>query len=86
MMQIKQNNGKFLPFGTSVSLQNNDGGISAGLVGEAGEAYLSGLPAKGSLLAQWGKGVGESCTVNYQIPDSPAEIDIISLKEICEVH
>lgn len=86
MMQIKQNNGKFLPFGTSVSLQNNDGGISAGLVGEAGEAYLSGLPAKGTLLAQWGKGVGESCTVNYQIPESQAEIDIISLKEICEVH
>lgn len=86
MMQIKQSNGKYLPFGTSISLQNNEGGINAGLVGEAGEAYLSGLPAKGSLMAQWGKGVGESCTVHYEISDKQAETDIVSLKEICDNH
>ena len=53
MMMMMRPSGKPVPFGTTVSLLD---ATSAGIVGEDGEAYLSGLPAKGSLKAQWGKG------------------------------
>ena len=52
MMMMMRPSGKPVPFGTTVSLLD---ATSAGIVGEDGEAYLSGLPAKGSLKAQWGR-------------------------------
>lgn len=56
-------NGKPLPFG---SILKNPNGSST-IVGEAGQAYLSGLPKNGTLEAQWGTSDDEKCRINYHL-------------------
>ncbi|ENZ7484586.1 fimbrial biogenesis usher protein [Klebsiella aerogenes] len=58
-------NGKPLPFGAMVSMPDND---NAGIVGDEGKVYLSGLPLSGKLKAQWGEGADSRCLVNYELP------------------
>lgn len=60
-------NGKPVPFGATVS--RSDGGGDT-IVGDSGEAYLSGLAATGTLKVQWGDGPNQQCQAIYQIPDS----------------
>ena len=50
MLKLTQN-GKPLPFGTMVSTERND---NAGIVGDDGQVYLSGLPLSGKLKVRWG--------------------------------
>ncbi|TBM33518.1 fimbria/pilus outer membrane usher protein [Hafnia alvei] len=81
MMMMMRPSGKPVPFGTTVSLLD---ATSAGIVGEDGEAYLSGLPAKGSLKAQWGKGADEHCIVHYQVNEKQAaEETLMTLQAKC---
>lgn len=54
-----------LPFGSIVTLQGDK--QSSGIVGDGGSLYISGLPAQGKLIAVWGKGVGKTCTADYQL-------------------
>lgn len=74
MMNILRDDGKPVPFGAMVSLvEINDKHAKdesdTGIVGEMGSTYLSGLPEKGQLIAQWGKEAGQQCRVNYQLTE-----------------
>lgn len=71
MMTLKRKDGSAVPFGTTVTLaqENSKAAPEAGIVGEMGSTYLSGLPEKGQLIAQWGKGAGEQCHVDYQLTE-----------------
>jgi len=70
MMTLTRQDGTPLPFGATVALlaentQKED--ANAGIVGEQGVTYLSGLPEKGILIAQWGKGADQQCKIHYQL-------------------
>ncbi|MGA5653536.1 fimbria/pilus outer membrane usher protein [Rahnella contaminans] len=69
MMTLTRPDGKPLPFGATVALLEESAkqDTNAGIVGEQGVTYLSGLPEKGTLVAQWGKGVNQQCKISYQL-------------------
>lgn len=71
--------GKALPFGTMVTGQN-----ISGIVGDEGQVYLSGMPERGELSAQWGNEDDQSCTVNFLLPQPQLENSIIHHKESCK--
>lgn len=83
MMVMMRSSGKPVPFGTVVALLEDKNNPNAGIVGEQGEAYLSGLPAKGSLKAQWGQDAGQYCIVHYHLDEKQAVEGIMSLQEQC---
>lgn len=64
-------NGRPLPFGTMVSLDNNDPHSVAysGIVGDGGQVYLSGMPQNGYLIAKWGHTMTEQCRIKFSLPE-----------------
>ncbi|ECA8663444.1 outer membrane fimbrial usher protein SefC, partial [Salmonella enterica subsp. enterica serovar Enteritidis] len=70
LIRITRTNGKPLALGTVLSLKNNDGVIqSTSIVGEDGQAYVSGLSGVQKLIASWGNKPSDTCTVFYSLPD-----------------
>lgn len=70
---MKDSDGKFLPFGTTVDLldeQGNKDPTVSGLVGEGGRVFMSGLPESGLLRVLSNK---EIMTFSYQINDGSKE-------------
>ncbi|WMY75940.1 fimbria/pilus outer membrane usher protein [Buttiauxella selenatireducens] len=63
-------NGKPLPFGADV-LDKDHRRVS--MVGQAGQVLLRGLPEKGTLNVKWGDQAGESCSLNYVVPEKTEE-------------
>ncbi|WP_024560783.1 fimbrial biogenesis usher protein [Franconibacter pulveris 601] len=60
-------NGKPVPFGAVVSRSDNGGDT---IVGDEGEAYLSGLSPDGSLTVQWGATASTQCKAKYSLVQS----------------
>lgn len=84
MMTLTRPGGKPVPFGTTIVLQSaQQGNNSAGIVGEQGETFLSGLPEKGMLLAQWGNGDDQRCHVNYQLNQQDLKNPMLVTAAIC---
>lgn len=71
-------NGKPLPFGTTVSGDN-----IAGLTGDDGEVYLSGLQAEGELKARWGNGAHQQCSVHYRLTEMQMQQSPVQTSEVC---
>lgn len=91
MMNILRGDGKPVPFGATVSLvakEEEDGksvkdDTNTGIVGEMGSTYLSGLPEKGQLIAQWGKEAGQKCRVDYQLTEQQIKSALPTLTGRC---
>lgn len=64
LMTLLQADGQVVPFGSVVSLASGQG---AGVVGDKGLVYLTGLPQQGALIAKWGD--NKQCQVAYTLPD-----------------
>lgn len=58
-----------VPFGAIASLIGNAAAAedNAGIVGDRGQVYLTGLPEKGELLVSWGKSADKQCRVNFNL-------------------
>ncbi|EPO1788796.1 fimbria/pilus outer membrane usher protein [Cronobacter turicensis] len=80
LMTLLQANNQPVPFGATVNVdgQNNQGFI----VGESGQVYLSGMPQQGIVRVQWGN-AGQSCSANYNLPNSNVENSILKATYIC---
>ncbi|MBC5792265.1 outer membrane usher protein [Providencia alcalifaciens] len=78
--------GEPLLFGTSVALQSDASAQPpiTGIVAEAGQVYLSGMPAAGSLVARWGDEPDEQCTANYHIPEGTDITRLALLASSCQ--
>lgn len=61
---LTQRNGKPVPFGASVSDEAGGGG---GIVGDAGQVFMSGLKPNGKLKVVWGHAASQQCMVSYQL-------------------
>ncbi|WP_237391031.1 fimbria/pilus outer membrane usher protein [Dryocola clanedunensis] len=57
--------GKPVPFGATASLDGTY--AEAGIVGEDGEVYLTGVPDSGGISVKWGKAAGQQCKVAYSL-------------------
>ena len=79
MMTLRFNN-KEIPFGAVITLdaesQQHQEKRSA-IVGDSGQAYLTGLPAKGRLFVKWGDSQNSQCNVNYDLSANKSVDDIV---------
>lgn len=57
-----------IPFGTVVRVEGSPTDENnTGIVGDAGQVYLSGLPEKGRLTAKWGQSAEQVCRATYSL-------------------
>jgi outer membrane usher protein len=90
MMTLTRQDGKSLPFGATVALidesedKTGSENANAGIVGEQGVTYLSGLPEKGTLIAQWGKDINQQCKINYQLSQQDLNNSILTAAASCQ--
>lgn len=83
LINILRAEGKPAPFGAIVTLQGDAGkNNDAGVVGENGEVYMSGLPAKGELLVQWGN--NHICHATYRLPEKKGPAGVYLTQAVCK--
>lgn len=77
--------GEEIPFGSTVSLIQDDESAQpvTGIVAEAGQVYLSGMPAKGKVLTSWGDGKDNKCTADYAMPANANEDQLVTVTAVC---
>ncbi|NDJ57536.1 fimbria/pilus outer membrane usher protein [Enterobacteriaceae bacterium 4M9] len=62
--------GKALPLGTVVTLVDAD---TSSIVGDEGGVFLSGVPEKGTLEAQWGNRLNQKCRVSFDLSNNQTQ-------------
>ncbi|HFZ0498646.1 TPA: fimbria/pilus outer membrane usher protein, partial [Klebsiella pneumoniae] len=74
-----------IPFGAVVSLKKQDKQAPehTGIVGDSGQAYMSGLPDKGKLLVTWADGSDGRCTADYSLPQGADEKRLSQVAATC---
>lgn len=67
LITLKRPDGKFVPFGATVSYgaESNE----AAIVGDQGQVYLSGLANKNTLQVKWGNELSRQCSANVELPN-----------------
>ncbi|BEM36229.1 outer membrane usher protein (plasmid) [Serratia marcescens] len=68
--------GRPVPFGTVVTEKTSG---ATGIVGDAGEVYMTGVPAKGNLEVVWGDGNDRKCTIPYIFPVGSEKLSVVKL-------
>lgn len=78
--------GQTVPFGTMVTLEGDKEKPASGIMGDAGQVYLSGLPEQGRLLAVWGQGKDQQCRATFNLARATASDNnpVRSLNVDCE--
>lgn len=79
-LMVLMHNGKPVPFGAMVSIPGND---NSGIVGDDGQAYLSGLPLTGTVKALWGQGAHQQCVAKYSLEEKSLHQAITRTKAEC---
>ncbi|MDU1923484.1 fimbria/pilus outer membrane usher protein, partial [Enterobacter sp.] len=77
---------KAVPFGAVVTLDDenlNDKEHRSSIVGDAGQAYLTGLPEKGRLFVKWGDAQNTQCYLKYDLSSNKSVDDIIFYEADC---
>lgn len=64
--------GMAVPFGTLVTLAGEGAESNSGIVGDAGQVYLSGLPEQGELRAAWGRDTAQQCRARFNLSRAAA--------------
>ncbi|HHX3545964.1 MULTISPECIES: fimbria/pilus outer membrane usher protein [Enterobacter] len=82
LMRITKVSGDNIPFGSLVLLNKQN--ASAGVVGDNGEAYLTGLPETGFLLVKWGDDSEQQCQVKYELPKKKNNAGIYIINGVCQ--
>ncbi|WP_246201598.1 fimbria/pilus outer membrane usher protein [Budvicia diplopodorum] len=72
IITLIQSNQQPVPFGAMASVDSSEvkAEPNTGIVGNAGQAYLSGLPENGSLTAKWGPAIDQQCRASFNLADS----------------
>lgn len=65
LMRLTRQNGSAVPFGAIVTRDGASDTADAFIVGDDGEAFITGLPEKGSVRVQWSNGHEMSCVAHY---------------------
>ncbi len=76
--------GNPLPFGAMVFLEGDTGkGDTMFIVGDKGQAYITGLPPKGILHVKWGDNQTQACQASYRLTDINSKQGIFSQPLVC---
>lgn len=76
LLALTRSDRGFIPLAADVLLD----GRSVGVVGQAGQAFVRGIPDSGVLQVAWGSGADQRCRVSYRItPDTPVMAGSLSL-------
>lgn len=78
LMTLHQPNGNPVPYGALATLDAEN--VGAGVVGELGQVYLTGLPSQGGLTVKWAEG---QCRVSYTLPTQLDAVGMYTLSETC---
>ncbi|HBA3709469.1 TPA: fimbria/pilus outer membrane usher protein [Escherichia coli] len=82
LLTLTRSDGTPLPFGSVVTMVGSRGdNSSAGVVGDKGEVYMSGLPETGRLEALWGE--NSKCYADYRLPKEKGKAGIFLARSIC---
>ncbi|EED1374366.1 fimbria/pilus outer membrane usher protein [Escherichia coli] len=83
LLTLTRSDGTPLPFGTVVTVEGEPGRASgaAGVVGDNGEVYMSGLSETGKLKAQWGE--NSQCYADYRLPEEMGPAGIFLSRSVC---
>ncbi|QMA86832.1 hypothetical protein HV016_04165 [Escherichia coli] len=83
LITLSRSDGSRLPFGAVVTEEGKKGQMpgGAGVVGDNGEVYLSGLDETGQLKVQWGR--NSSCRANYRLPEEKEATGIFLVRTVC---
>lgn len=74
-------NGQFVPFGAMASLKGADG--SSVIVGDKGQAYLTGLDTQGTVFVTWGAESERQCRAPYVLSPQPSAGGITEITVNC---
>ncbi|AMZ77762.1 MULTISPECIES: fimbria/pilus outer membrane usher protein [Enterobacter] len=81
-------NGKPVPFGAMAVLdaagQEDGQQAASGIVGDAGQLFMTGLPDEGRLNVQWGSDAGAHCSVPYRLPAERQDGVPVSVTAVCQ--
>ncbi|WP_244256259.1 FimD/PapC C-terminal domain-containing protein [Kosakonia oryzae] len=70
-----------MPFGALVTLAGNETNTGAGITGDGGEVYMSGLPLTGRLLVSLGN--KRPCIADYRLPEEKNSAGIYAFRAVC---
>ena len=85
MMTLRFNN-KEVPFGAVITLDDASQQPQekrSTIVGDSGQAYLTGLSEKGRLFVKWGDSKNSQCYVNYDLSTNKSVDDIVFYAADC---
>ena len=82
LITLRRSSGDVVPFGAIVTQGNVDESV-AGIVGENGVAYLTGLGNAGELSVRWGRGATQQCTAAWHLPPEPDVTGLYHLTVLC---
>ncbi len=77
MMTLTRKDNSVVPFGARI---DDAAGQEIGIVGQDGQAFVTGAQQSGTMRIVWGRGANDSCGVSYSLPqeDRPAPIREVS--------
>jgi outer membrane usher protein len=78
LMTLTQPDGQPVPFGALAMLSGQN--VGAGVVGEDGQVYLTGLPDTGELTVQWS---GQQCRLSYRLPADKGPAGVYAMTGTC---
>ena len=85
-MMTLQFHHKDVPFGAVITLEDESQEYKqkrSAIVGDSGQAYLTGLPEKGRLFVKWGDALTRQCYVNYDLSSNKSIDDIVFYTADC---
>ena len=82
-MTLTRPDGTPLPFGAVVTVEGEPGQApgGAGVVGDRGEVYMSGLKESGKLKVQWGE--NSLCHADYRLPEDKGPAGVFLTRTVC---
>ncbi|HGP2366852.1 TPA: fimbria/pilus outer membrane usher protein [Salmonella enterica] len=84
VITLTRPDGKLVPFGAVANIVGQaDLSSGVGIVGDSSDIYMTGLPEKGQIQVQWGKGQQQHCLADYQLLGSNETAGVSNLKAMC---
>ncbi|HCR2979394.1 TPA: fimbrial biogenesis outer membrane usher protein [Serratia marcescens] len=78
LMTLLLPDGGHVPFGALVTVEGQ--GVGAGIVGEDGQVYLTGLPPQSEIQVKWS---GQQCRVSYRLPEKTGPSGVYVMTGTC---
>ncbi|WWH63251.1 FimD/PapC C-terminal domain-containing protein [Erwinia sp. E_sp_B01_9] len=82
LITLKNLENQPVPFGALATLEERQTGI-AGVVGDSGQVYFSGLQEEGELSVKWGPSLSQQCRAAYRLPENKELSGIYLLTAVC---